>query len=86
MRSVKDFFRFSTSLWTEKKFFEDWRFLKCDTVFFPKTQTVRLFFRQSVNLYLTARRYFTNGFNFRSNRLENLKSRMEDFIFVENNF
>jgi len=44
------------------------------------------FLRQPVNLYLTARRYITNCINFRSNRRENLKSRIENFNFFENNF
>jgi hypothetical protein len=85
VRIFMNLFRFSTSPWTEKEFL--WRFASYEMWRRLVSKDVNsAFLRHSVSFYLTAHRYITNCINFRSNRRENLKSRIENFIFFENNF
>jgi hypothetical protein len=82
VRAVMDLFRFSTYPWTEKEFL--WRFASSEMWHRLISEDVNsTFLRQLVNLCLTARRYITNCINFRSNRRENLKSRIESFNFLK---
>jgi hypothetical protein len=82
VKAVMDLFRFSTSPWTEKEFL--WRFASSEMWHRLVYEDVNsTFLRHSVNFYLTVRRYFTNCINFRSNRRDNLKSRIENFNFLK---